>query len=1067
MKEKNVNLKVALTLSVLSLATIFPPGGRSQESASEYLKLPPSKNAKLAELERSLARKVFKGKTEEQSDAFYDIGKTAFSVGEADRALLYFTQSAEKEESLKRPDRLSLTYQSIAIIYSVLRNRSNALEWYKKALAVAESNKLEENTLTLSDSIGVLLLQDRQFAEAEPYLRKAFSLATSQKRSDYQVMSLTNLATLLRAQGKKDEALKLLNQAMELVAGEETGRDVGNALLNLAHTQHDMGLLAESNKSYEKAALVFRNEFDPLSEASALWALGENCYDVHERAKAKQYFEQAREVIKDEPASDLKAKVYVSLGSALADLGLFDEAHKVHEEALKLAEQTGNIRRKLSALLQLGNDQLLRGYPEPALKFLLESEKLIKENSVEPVQRASYMMAIGRCYKALGQYDPASQYYEEALKIFESANDQKDRALALNSLAVLYLDSSKLDNFNRCYSQAKEIYKTLDEKRDEAVLDYNYAQYLTNSKRFNEALSHYEMAVSNSKLIGDKSLESTALKGIGLVNYFLEKPQQAAKFYEQALTLANESNSVESMWEANLGLGKCYKKLGLLPMADTHLKNAVALVEKERGAMSRDSFKYFNLDNRKSCYFEYVDLLAQQGKAYESLEVAERGRARAFLDMLSSRKQGATQIEQFQAPVLSSSSSPTKESRLLAMASTGERGSRGVSVQGKVDSSLDATAITPINAEPPSIEEIKDLVKRSGAPVVEYFLTHEKIIIWVVNPDGTIHLAPPVMVGEVALAEKVALLTDSITRQAKTPAELTVQGKQRDQALKEMYNLLIKPVEQYLPKDENAIVTIVPHGPMFSVPFVALLGPDNKYLVEKHTLAYVPAIGVMRATQKLAGESTVQKDKLLAFGNPITKAIEFLGTLPYAEQEVKDIAALFGPGDSMIKIGQEANKKAFQDLAPQYSNIHLATHGLIDEERPMQSSLVLAPSGYDDGLLTVQDILRLKDLKARLIVLSACQTGRGKISGDGVVGLSRAFIVAGTPSIMVSQWNVDDLMTQYQMTRFYKSYLGGQGKAKSLRMAQLATIKFMESAVSSSRANPRFWAAFQLIGQTI
>jgi CHAT domain-containing protein len=117
----------------------------------------------------------------------------------------------------------------------------------------------------------------------------------------------------------------------------------------------------------------------------------------------------------------------------------------------------------------------------------------------------------------------------------------------------------------------------------------------------------------------------------------------------------------------------------------------------------------------------------------------------------------------------------------------------------------------------------------------------------------------------------------------------------------------------------------------------------------------------------------------------------------------------------------------------------------------------------------VKDILQLPQLKTKLITLSACQTGRGKITGDGVAGLSRAFIIAGTPSVLVSLGNVDDVMTEYQMNLFYKEYLGGATKARALRNAQLKTVDFMEKgfpqAGSRIRANPRYWAAFQMIGE--
>jgi CHAT domain-containing protein len=273
-----------------------------------------------------------------------------------------------------------------------------------------------------------------------------------------------------------------------------------------------------------------------------------------------------------------------------------------------------------------------------------------------------------------------------------------------------------------------------------------------------------------------------------------------------------------------------------------------------------------------------------------------------------------------------------------------------------------------------------------------------------------------------------------------------------------------------VPKEPDAIVTIVPHGPLFSVPFAALMSSNGKFLAEDHTLSYAPAIGVLRATQKVNDETKNEPSSLLAFGNPITKAIAFLGTLPYAEKEVNHVAELFGTNRSTVRISGQATKRAFAQLAPKSTVLHLATHGLIDEEHPMQSAVVLAPEGRDDGLLTVKDILQLPSLKAKLVVLSACQTGRGKITGDGVIGLSRSFIIAGTPAVMVSQWNVDDVMTEYQMVAFYKEFLKNMGKARALRKAQLETIAILEKGSTTTggtntRANPRYWAAFQMIGE--
>jgi CHAT domain-containing protein len=322
------------------------------------------------------------------------------------------------------------------------------------------------------------------------------------------------------------------------------------------------------------------------------------------------------------------------------------------------------------------------------------------------------------------------------------------------------------------------------------------------------------------------------------------------------------------------------------------------------------------------------------------------------------------------------------------------------------------------------------------------------------------------------LTEKIANTYKSIVGPPKSLSLEDVRNLNvlRQNNLKALHELLIAPVLPMVPREPDAIVTIVPHGPLFSVPFAALMSSNGKFLAEDHTLSYAPAIGVLRATQKLNDETKNDPSSLLAFGNPITKAIAFLGALPYAEKEVNHVAELFGATRSTVRVSGQATKQAFAQLAPKSTVVHLATHGLIDEEHPMQSAVVLAPEGRDDGLLTVKDILQLPSLKAKLVVLSACQTGRGKITGDGVIGLSRSFIIAGTPAVMVSQWNVDDVMTEYQMVAFYKEFLKNMGKARALRKAQLETIAILEKGGSTTggtntRANPRYWAAFQMIGE--
>lgn len=1041
---------ILLAAPIFVFAQVSPPG--------------PSNNPVIRKLEEDYLPKTKKGKAEDQSDAFFDLGKACFESHDPARAEYYMTQAEAIESHLKRNERYLETVTAVAMILAVEKKTNEAILEYKKALEIATRNKLDDSAASILDSLGFLASRNNKLDEADVFYRKAYDLAEQNKNLAGQMNALTNQAAVLRKGNKPEEALRLLEKAVDLSSHADEDRAVGLALVNTARVHYDLDRVKECISEYKRAIDIFAHELEVGLQADACKGLGEAYFELQRTAEARDCFKQGLDALKDEPDDAMKIELVNWLGIAEVEQGNFDAAQKLHQQAHDIAVKLKNRQEELSALLQMGYDYLLSGYPEAGLYRLLDAEKLMKEGGVDAKHKANFMVAIGRCYKTLGQIESAETYYNEALKLYDDINDNQDKGLCLTSLSVLALDNENKAGFEKYSSAAKELFSGDKDKRNLAILDYNYAQYLFTTGKYDEAISTYEKALSQIKGTSDRVSEGLVLRGLGLANLTARRPQQAMDFYEKALSMAEQSGQIEALWDSHLGLGKCYKELGLNDRAITHLTQAVDLVEKERGHLTRDSFKTFNLDLRKYCFLDLVDVYVRTNQPYNALAVAEKGRARAFLDMLSSRRTGR-KVESFEVP-LSSQVQPSASPTLVAMAKP-EAGSRSVSVIPRASQIYASSAVSPVNAAAPDIAEIKTLVQNSKSTVLEYYLLPDKIIVWVIDPDSNIHMLPPIPLSKQQVTERVSLAYEAITHQPKNKDEVALLARRRQDLLRELYDLLMKPVEAYLPKDEQALVTIIPHGPMFMVPFAALISEDGKFFVEKHTISYSPAIGVMRATQKLEQTASKESDRLLAFGNPITKAIEFLGTLPFSEKEVKNIATLFGEQNSVVKIGQDANKKAFEELAPQFSEVHLATHGLVDEEHPMQSSLILAPTNTDDGLLTVKDILAMKELKAKLVVLSACQTGRGKITGDGIIGLSRAFIIAGTPSVLVSQWNVDDIVTEFQMKSFYKSYLGHAGKSKSLRQAQIETIKLLEGndgAKGGIRANPRYWGAFQLMG---
>lgn len=996
------------------------------------------------------------------ADALFNLGVRYNNLGNIEESKQAFEKALAIEQTLKRPSKELEARIAIARAYLLSKDTTAAIKKYEEAIEFAKSNGLKAST----SELGLALVQRGKMQDAEKIFRDGIASGGTDPIDKSTMMR--NLAVLLAVTSRYDEAIALQKQSIDILSKDGDDADYGKSIVELAELQNQAGQPLVAQQTLDDARKKFNAELLPEVFARTEFSLGSNYYERERINDARTHYSEAVNLarsIDNEP--DILIQSLIGLGTAECDLENFTQAEAHHKEAVDLAASLGRVDLLVKAEMQLAHDYLIQGRVERALQLLKKS--LLSSESASLDDRGNVLATMARCYASLGQRQAAEKYYRDAIALFNDAQNNASKAMTLNSLAVLFLDDGDIASFDSVIADSREFYVLLS-PRDQAKVEYNEAQALLMKRQYAGATASFKKALDKAVAAGDEGLQSNILRGLGTASYLSEQPKEALEYFRKALALTENSGSIESQWDNNLGIGKCYKALGQAQQAEPYLRKAIALVENERSNLTRDSFKTHNLDLRKDCFQELVDLLVATNRPYEALEIAERGKARAFLDMLANKKERAIASTDVTAPAVPARA---PERQLVAMADSGMRSVKVMSKGGEDSDTFEETAVSPVNAAPPTVDEIKSLVANRKSTCVEFLMAGGKIYTWVVRPDGSINTAIPVTVPANFQAHVRELLT-GMTKTAKTPGEIALLGAARQKQLRALYDMLIKPIDQYLPKEKDEVITIVPHDVLFCIPFSALMADNGDYLIERHTLSYAPAIGVLRATQKLREQADQMPHKLLAFGNPITKRIEFLGTLPYAEKEVKHIASLYPPTQSTIEIGDAATKSKFTELAPNASEIHLATHGLVDEEHPMKSAVVLAPTDTDDGILSVRDILTLKNLKARIVVLSACQTGRGKITGDGVVGLSRAFIIAGAPSVLVSQWNVDDIMTDYQMEKFYRFYLNGSGRARALRDAQLATIKYMETGPDGQqiahspgqiRANPRYWAAFQLIGE--
>jgi CHAT domain-containing protein len=546
--------------------------------------------------------------------------------------------------------------------------------------------------------------------------------------------------------------------------------------------------------------------------------------------------------------------------------------------------------------------------------------------------------------------------------------------------------------------------------------------------KYKEALEFYQQALNITQEIGTRAWEANYLANLGMTCNLLRQYPQAIEYEQKAVTIAREISDRQGEGFALNELGYALLNSGHLTQAENKLRDAMEVRESLRGGL-KDAHKVSLFDTQLDTYSLLQQAIVLQYRPNEALEIAERSRARAFVELLYERL--------------------------------------SVKPVGITDELSLKQTIDPLN-----LEQIQQIAKEQKATIVEYSIINlDHLFIWVIKPTGEItfrpvHLQPLRQEQNTSLSELVNQARESV-----------VDGKKRGDAprlLQQLHELLIQPITNLLPDNPEEPVIFIPQQSLFLVPFAALLDPETgKFLIEQHIILTAPSIQVLDSTRKwqqhLKDEWASKKDEknsdfYLVVGNPtmpfipkIGQPLEQLEQLEGAEEQARTIAKLL---NTQPIIRDDATKVNVVQQMLSARLIHLATHGLLDDIRELgvPGAIALAPTeGVDNGFLTAGEILELK-LKAELVVLSACLTGLGKVTGDGVIGLSRCLFLAGVPSVIVSLWSVPDEPTQYLMIEFYCNLQGGMNKAKALRQAILTTKQKFRSPVN--------WAGFTLIGES-
>lgn len=576
------------------------------------------------------------------------------------------------------------------------------------------------------------------------------------------------------------------------------------------------------------------------------------------------------------------------------------------------------------------------------------------------------------------------------------------------------------------------------------------------------ALIQYKEALTLYEKSGNEKGQARLLLRYADLLMAIKQSQKAEKAFTKAARLGEKLNDKASKWWAYAGLGECYRLKGDLKAAIDHFEKSVQLIGNYQKQLGTDEGKVSFIQSVQEIYEHLIRSYVELGQIEKALETAETTKGQALNDLVG----GRSRRKQRKKP------KAREESDGILGLLEDDFPPSNMAISSPMEPPMMAQMALSIDSPPPFLEPelpLADLVNAPPLPRLIYHVLPEKLYAWLKETNGKIHFQ------QIALAkddveEKIITLRDALlVDQSPLGLRTFLIRKPPQQAppyqpiLKTLYQSLIAPFSTQLEHIQDSLV-IEAHDSLWMLPFAALEDEKGQALGEKISLIYTPSHEWLSEIRQEPGYGPAKELSALLVGNPQMPPPFMLGSheiifepLSGAETEVNHLAVAFGDKAKKF-VGQAATESLVQSEMPQHGIIHLATHGLTLAADPLASFLIFTADQSREGMLQARDIFKLS-LEAELVSLSACQTGLGQLSAEGIIGLSRAFIAAGARSVLVSLWSVNDHATSLLMQGFYRHYLAGDAKAEALRKA------IIEVKSKPEYTHPRYWAGFVLIGE--
>ena len=680
-------------------------------------------------------------------------------------------------------------------------------------------------------------------------------------------------------------------------------------------------------------------------------------------------------------------------------------------------------------------------------------------------------------YKITGDYAKAVKFYSSACKIFEKqlGNNHKSTLKCLNNLAALHEAVGAYDLAESLMLKVLPRMTQLYNKHECCIILNNLASLYSADEKYDKADFFFKLAMSSCpanevplleinraflyiKMGGKKKLKKAlsifkkykSPEGIARCYLIEKKYEEAKNLFKSALAFNKDTGAKKYIIGDYIGLGLAYEGQKKWKRAEEFFRLAIKLIQRQWRQLSFLERKNFLSGEvgagfyRLDAYNGLIRVLISQNELKQAVNIVEKVKSRILLELLAGKKitvKGEQNNRilakdwEFQKEIQVLRAKHASKTKLNKILKEYEKFLSSKKLQTYEVGSLITDVTIPISTIQQKLDDTITLL--------EYYVMPQKTFVWIISRN-CIQLKRLSM-GEkqlYLLANKLRLLITDIN-------EYKMNRKRYLEISNKLYKELFQPI---IGEIKTKSLVIIPHKVLHKISF-ALLYDKQHFLIEKFNISYVPSLNILYYVIKKRKKGQHGHLRLLALANPITDQ----AALPSAEREVENIKNFFKY--HMVLKKEKASETVVKAKSSEYNVIHFACHGEFNEKLPLQSSLLLTKDDKNDGYLQVHEIFSLYLKNTEFVVLSACETALGKIyGGDDLIGFTRSFIFAGTPSILATLWEIDDDATAELMTCFYNNWLHkNMTKPEALRKAQMALLH-------SNWEHPFYWGAFLILG---